>query len=47
MMVIIQLLLGIATLLLQVPVLLGALHRAGALLLLSTLLFNAHALSRV
>ena len=47
MMVIVQLLLGIATLLLQVPVLLGALHQAGALLLFSALLYNAHALSRV
>ena len=47
MMVIIQLALGIATLLLQVPVVLGALHQAGALLLFSVLLFNLHALSRV
>ena len=47
MMVIIQLALGIATLLLQVPVVLGALHQAGALLLFSALLFNIHALSRV
>jgi len=47
MMVMIQLALGIATLLLQVPVLLGALHQAGALLLFSVLLFNIHALSRV
>jgi len=47
MMVIIQLVLGVATLLLQVPVLLGALHQAGALLLFSALLFNAHTLSRV
>jgi cytochrome c oxidase assembly protein subunit 15 len=47
MMVIIQLVLGIATLLLQVPVLLGALHQAGALLLFSAMLFNIHALSRV
>jgi cytochrome c oxidase assembly protein subunit 15 len=46
MMVIIQLCLGIATLLLRVPVLLGALHQAGALLLFSALLFNIHALSR-
>ena len=46
MMVIIQLALGIATLLLQVPVVLGALHQAGALLLFSALLFNIHALSR-
>ena len=47
MMVIIQLVLGIATLLMQVPVVLGALHQAGALLLFSALLFNIHALSRV
>ena len=47
MMVIIQVGLGIATLLLQVPVVLGALHQAGALLLFSTLLLNVHALSRV
>jgi heme a synthase len=47
MMVIIQLALGIVTLLLQVPVLLGALHQAGALLLFSALLFNIHALSRM
>ena len=47
MMIIIQLVLGIATLLMQVPVVLGALHQAGALLLLSALLFNVHALSRV
>ena len=47
MMVIIQVTLGIATLLTQVPVILGALHQAGALLLISALLFNIHALSRV
>ena len=47
MMAIIQLALGIATLLWQVPVLLGALHQAGALLLFSVVLFNVHALSRV
>lgn len=47
MMVIIQLALGIATLLMQVPVLLGSLHQVGALLLFSALLFNLHALSRV
>ena len=46
MMVIIQLTLGISTLLLQVPVWLGALHQAGALLLFSVLLMNLHALSR-
>jgi len=47
MMVIIQLGLGIATLLLQVPVALGALHQAGALLLFSAMLFNIYALSRL
>lgn len=47
MMVIIQLALGITTLLMQVPVLLAALHQAGALLLFGVLLFNSHALSRV
>ena len=47
MMVIVQVLLGIATLLLQVPVALGVLHQAGALLLFSALLFNLYALSRV
>jgi cytochrome c oxidase assembly protein subunit 15 len=47
MMVIIQLALGITTLLMQVPVLLGSLHQVGALLLFSALLFNLHALSRV
>ena len=47
MMIIIQLSLGIATLLLQVPVWLGVLHQAGALLLFASLLFNVHALSRV
>jgi cytochrome c oxidase assembly protein subunit 15 len=47
MMVIVQVVLGISTLLMQVPVILGALHQAGALLLFSVLLFNIHALSRV
>ena len=47
MMAIIQLSLGIATLLMQVPVVLGALHQAGALLLFSVMLLNVHALSRV
>jgi len=46
MMVIIQVFLGIATLVLQVPVWLGALHQAGALLLFSVMLINVHALSR-
>ena len=46
MMVIIQLSLGIATLLWQVPVALGALHQAGALLLFSALLVNIHRLCR-
>ena len=47
MMVILQLVLGVSTLLLQVPVVHGAMHQAGALILLSALLFNLHALSRV
>ena len=47
MMVIIQVILGIATLLTGVPVVLGVLHQAGALLLFSALLFNVHALSRL
>ncbi|MEE8364331.1 MAG: COX15/CtaA family protein [Gammaproteobacteria bacterium] len=46
MMVIVQVSLGIATLLWQVPVLLGAMHQAGALLLFSAMLINVHALSR-
>ncbi len=46
MMIIIQLALGISTLLLQVPVWLGALHQAGALVLFSFVLMNGHALSR-
>ena len=46
MMVIIQVSLGIATLLWHVPVVLGALHQAGALLLFSALLFNIHKMSR-
>jgi cytochrome c oxidase assembly protein subunit 15 len=46
MMVIIQLILGISTLLLQVPVWLGAAHQAGALLLFTVMLINLHALSR-
>ena len=47
MMAIIQLALGVATLLMQVPVTLGALHQAGALLLLGAMLYNIHALGRV
>ena len=47
MMVIIQVGLGIATLLLRVPVALGALHQAGALLLFGAMIYNLHALSRV
>ncbi len=47
MMVIIQVVLGIATLLTHVPVVLGALHQAGALLLISAMLFNVYLLSRV
>jgi len=46
MMVIVQVILGISTLLLQVPVWLGAAHQAGALLLFSAMLINLHALSR-
>lgn len=46
MMVIIQVALGISTLLLQVPVWLGAAHQAGALLLFTAVLMNLHALSR-
>ena len=46
MMVIIQVVLGISTLLTQVPVWLGAMHQAGALLLFSVMLINVHALSR-
>jgi cytochrome c oxidase assembly protein subunit 15 len=46
MMVIIQVLLGISTLLMQVPVWLAAMHQAGALLLLSAMLINLHALRR-
>ncbi len=45
-MVIIQFLLGVSTLLMQVPVWLGAMHQAGALLLFSAMLINVHALSR-
>ena len=47
MMVVIQMILGIATLLLQVPTWLGAMHWAGALLLFGAMLFNVHALSRL
>ena len=46
MMVIIQVGLGIGTLLLQVPVWLGVAHQGGALLLFTVLLMNVHALSR-
>ena len=46
MMIIIQVVLGISTLLLRVPVWLGALHQAGALVLFSFMLTNVHALSR-
>jgi cytochrome c oxidase assembly protein subunit 15 len=47
MMVLIQLGLGIATLLFHVPVSLGLLHQAGAILLFSAMLINVHALSRI
>jgi cytochrome c oxidase assembly protein subunit 15 len=46
MVVIIQVLLGISTLLMHVPVWLGAMHQAGALLLISVMLMNVHVLSR-
>ncbi len=46
MVVIIQVLLGISTLLMQVPVWLGAMHQAGAMLLISVMLMNVHVLSR-
>ena len=46
MMIIIQVALGIATLVNQVPVWLGVMHQAGALLLFTAMLFNVHALSR-
>jgi len=46
MMVLIQLLLGVSTLLMQVPVWLGAMHQAGALLLFSAMLINVHSLTR-
>ncbi len=46
MVVIIQVLLGISTLLLHVPVWLGAMHQAGAMLLISVMLINVHVLSR-
>ena len=45
-MLVTQISLGIATLLLQVPVALGAAHQAGAVLLLSFALMTAHALRR-
>ena len=45
--VVIQFFLGISTLLLHVPVWLAASHQAGALLLLTALLFNLHRLSRI
>lgn len=47
MMVLVQLGLGIVTLIFNVPVWLGVLHQAGALLLFSVLLLNLHRLSRV
>ena len=47
MMVIIQVTLGISTLLLQVPVTLAAMHQAGALILFSAVLVNVHALRRL
>jgi heme a synthase len=46
-MVVVQVSLGISTLLMHVPVWLGASHQAGALLLFTALLNNMHKLSRV
>lgn len=46
-MVIVQITLGISTLLLHVPVWLAASHQAGALLLFTAVLFNMHKLSRL
>ena len=46
-MVVMQLVLGISTLLLHVPVWLAASHQAGALLLFSAVLYNMHKLTRV
>ena len=46
-MVIVQVMLGISTLLMHVPVWLGATHQAGALLLFTAVLFNMHKLSRL
>ncbi|MDJ0834280.1 MAG: COX15/CtaA family protein [Gammaproteobacteria bacterium] len=46
-MVIVQVMLGISTLLLHVPVWLAASHQGGALLLLTALLYNMHRLSRL
>lgn len=46
-MVLVQVTLGISTLLLHVPVWLAASHQAGALLLFTALLINMHKLSRV
>ncbi len=47
MMVVIQISLGISTLLLHVPVPIAASHQAGALLLFTSVLFNLHKLTRV
>ncbi len=47
MMVVIQMILGISTLVLQIPTWLGVMHWAGALLLFGAMLFNVHALSRL
>jgi cytochrome c oxidase assembly protein subunit 15 len=46
-MVIVQVILGISTLLLHVPVWLAASHQAGALLLFTAVLYNMHKLSRL
>jgi len=46
-MVVVQVILGISTLLLHVPVWLATTHQAGALLLFTVVLFNMHKLSRL
>ena len=45
--VIVQVMLGISTLLMHVPVCLASFHQAGALFLFTALLFNIHRLSRI
>ncbi len=46
MMVLIQWILGVSTLVMQVPISLAAMHQAGGVLVFSVLLYNLHALSR-